>query len=210
MLTQEQRQEVGNALILVSKLYDKALEYDVAKMIVDDLQDLECGDIIRALMVYRQNPKNSTWPRAAAIRAIIKPQPDSKDFANDLARRIDKAVSTYGYGWDAGYFSESGPYWEVRGKIFYSFKEAVIEELGEVGWHVICSRGGWLNVRNSANEMDEGIFIAQMRDQIQSSYSLMKQGIDITQIEMPRKSELALVKDNGLERISINLPYKED
>lgn len=67
-----------------------------------------------------------------------------------------------------------------------SFREAVIGELGAVAWHAICCRGGWLNLRNSSVEMDEGQFIAQLRDQIESSMALAAQGVDVTKIEMPK------------------------
>jgi len=126
----------------------------------------------------------------AELREAINPLVDKKAFATELARKIDKAISRHGYNWDKGFFGPNGIYWENdQGHIFTSFKEAVISEIGPVGWHVVCARGGWLNTRNSANEMEQGIFFAQMREQIAASLQLSEQGVDVAKIVMPTKEK---------------------
>lgn len=207
----DDRQKFAHDLVLTAKFYDKDLPFDVAKMIVDDVCDLDFNSCLNALVLYRRNKENRTWPKSADIRAIVNPKLDSRAFAVELARKIDRAVSKHGWNWSQGVYGgqhEDGSHWfywnDSAGNAYYSFQEAAIAELGDIGWHAICSRGGWSNVTSSANDMEEGMFIAQMRDQIQSSILLAESGVDITRIEMPKKPELD-TKNGDLERGSINI-----
>lgn len=191
-MTQEQRGQIAFLITKTAKYYSKQIDKEVISMMVDDLSDLDFGLVANAYSEYRKNPKNKFFPLPAQIREIIFPEIDDRFVAIELARKIDKCISKYGYVWEQGCFNGLNHYWQGNGKICSSFKEAVLSELGELGWHTICSRGGWLATRNSANEMEEGQFIAQMRDQILASITLQKQGIDIAQIEMPKhKSEIS-------------------
>lgn len=185
MLNNSEKLELSKIVMATAKYYDKALDADVVRMIVEDLSDISFEQIAKAFFEYRRNPKNKFWPKSSDIRAIVYPQADNREIAITLAYKIDKSIRDHGYNWAIGQFQGGEIYYKGGKTLHHTFKDAVIAELGPLGWHAICSRGGWLAVRNSANEMDEGIFIAQMRDQIQASYSLEKQGVDITRIEMP-------------------------
>ncbi len=201
MWNNDERKIFGNALVTTAKLYDKEIGIDVAKLVIDDLEDLHFDQCLQALVSFRRDSKNKFWPRASDIRAIINPPLDSRTIAIEMARKIDKAVAKHGWVWQEGFYAVkdgiSFRYWnDSDGNIFYSFKEAVISELGDIGWHTICARGGWLRVRDSANSMEEGIFISQMRDQIQASIALKQQGLDITMIEMPKREQI----EEGLQK----------
>lgn len=200
MWSQEQRNFLGSILVKTAKFYDKDIGLDIAKIIVDDLQDLPFESCMNALQIYRNDSKNKFWPKSSDIRAIVTPEPDSRDFATVLARKIDLAVKKYGWVWSEGYFSaEHGQaYFVGGGKSFWSWKEAVIEELGIEGWNYIQSMGGWLQVRDSANEMNEGQYIAQTRDYIQSSYRLKKQGIEVEKIQIENKNNIS-----SLEKVDL-------
>lgn len=180
----EQKSEFAKAYVMTCKLYDKTVELDLARMVVTDLLDLNFEKCFSALAEYRRDSRNKFWPKSADIRGIVQPSPSSRDVAITLARKIDQCVARYGYNWSMGTFIEGDIYFFGGGAYHWTFKEAVIAEIGALGWHAICSRGGWSHVRNSANEMEEGTFIAQMRDQIESSQNLQRQGVDITKIEM--------------------------
>lgn len=210
-MTNEEKKEVAKMFMVTAKLYDRDIGADVALLIVEDLEDLGFEKIKNALSVYRKDSKNKFWPKASDIRNIINPQINSKEFAITLARKIDATISKYGWNWEHGQFINGEKYYYGGGKYHWTFKEAVIAELGELGWHSICSRGGWLNVRNSANEMDEGQFIPQLVGQIESSFNLQKQGIDITLIEMPKPAIIEyeqnkIISDElNIKRLSNNL-----
>lgn len=182
-------QKIKECIVLTAAYYNYNLRPEVLNMHCEDLKDYDEQKVLNAYVAYRKDFKNRSMPLPAQIIQIMNPKMDSRDFANELARKIDKAVSKFGYAWQDGVFFNGERYFEGGGRYHWTFKEAVIAELGPLGWHAICLRGGWLSVRNSANEMEEGIFIAQMRDQLQSSYNLQQQGIDVTMIEMPSTKE---------------------
>lgn len=165
------------------------------------LQDLNFQKVMDAYDVAMQKSKTGKPPLVSHIREIVNPEIDSRFFAVELARKIDGAISKFGYNWAMGDIVNGEKYYLGGGKYHWTFKEAVIAELGDLAWHSICMRGGWENVRNSANEMEEGMFIAQMRDQLQASYALKKQGVDVTKIEM-------ITHDNRNETQAIELNKK--
>lgn len=196
-MTESELKELKRTIFLTARYYNRELEPDVIVMMADDLSTLPFPEVMEAFLKYRRNPKNRTFPLPAQILDIVHPEPDSREFATVLARKIDLAVAKHGWNWEQGFYHKDGNWWEDdKGNIFSSFKEAVISELGEIGWHTICSRGGWIATRNSANEMEEGIFISQCRDQIQASYNLQKQGIDVSKIALPQpeRKNLELVR----------------
>lgn len=184
-MTKDQLISICKKLALVSRIYGITQTNDSLQYQAILLNDLDYASVSKAIDVFARENKTNRPPTPAQIRDIVNPPLNSKDVANELARRIDKAVSKYGWNWSEGTFINGNIYFEGGKKYHWTFKEAVIAELGPVGWHVICSRGGWTNIRNSANEMNEGMFIAQLRDQVQSSYTLLQQGVDITKIELP-------------------------
>lgn len=205
MISEDQRKELALIIISTASYYGRQFERSVISMMIDDLKDLSFSEITNAYSVYRRDPKNSAFPLPAKIREIINPTASSRDLANTMARKIDKAISKFGWNWEHGQSVNGEIYFEGGGRYHWTFKEAVIAELGEIGYHTIASRGGWLSVRNASNEMDEGQFIAQMRDQIESSYNLQRQGIDITQIEMPKGNvqEIGFNNESNVHKLTM-------
>lgn len=207
MWTKDQRTDFANVYILTSKIFDKEISYDLAKMVVEDLQDLDFQKCYDALSEYRKSNKYKFWPKPSDIRAIVNPSADPRQIAILTARKIDAAVKKYGWTWYLGDRIEGNTYFLGGGKYHWTFKEAVIAECGAIAWHAICQRGHWMDVRNSANEMEEHTFIAQMRDQIEASYNLQLQGIDILKIEMPKiKDELEYAEKAQIENVKFNIP----
>jgi hypothetical protein len=88
------------------------------------------------------------------------------------------------------------------GEWFNSFDEAVVSEIGEVGLRVIRSRG-WSALACSSNEMDEGQYIAQLRDQIESSMRLGNTGVSVENIKIPSRE-----KSEGLQQAIVPLLRK--
>lgn len=182
--------EIKQMLINLARFYNHDLDASRLDLYAKVLNKYPLANVLSAGDQYMMDTKNSRFPIPPhVIMDIYKTkESDSRELAIQLVRKIDQAVIRHGGIWETGYFHERGNYWEsVTGKTFLSFKEAVLDELGEIGWHAICTRGGWTSVCKSSNEMEEGVYIAQMRDQIQASISLSRQGVDVTQIEMPKQ-----------------------
>lgn len=191
-MNHEERIKVGEVWVGIAGMYDKQINPQSLRIMLDAVDDISFEKLMRAMNDWTKTSKLSRHPYPADLIAMVNPEIDKKLVAIDLARKIDKAVAKHGYNWQEGFFHSDGNYWnDDKGNKFYSFKEAVISELGEIGWHAICARGGWLRVRESANAMEEGTFIAQMRDQIQSSMALAEAGHDVTKIEMPKREQLS-------------------
>lgn len=191
---------IKKMLIDMARFYAQALDQRQIELYADVLSSFPIEQVLQAGKAYMVDSNNSRFPMPPhKIMDIYKPkQADSREVAVALARRIDKAVRDFGYNWAHGQLQGGETYYKGGGLLHLTFKDAVIAELGPLGWHAICSRGGWLSVRNSANEMDEGTFIAQMRDQIQASHNLEKQGFDVTKIEMPDKKTITHDASNSL------------
>lgn len=200
-MNQQQRTQIGEIWLGLAAIYGKEIQRPALKILLDSVSDLDPVKVIHFLNEWPKVNKTGRHPYPSEVRSAINVEPESKDVANELARKIDKAISRYGYTWEQGYYHSTGNYWEGGGAHHISFKDAVIAELGEIGWHVICARGGWQRLRESANEMQEGQFIAQLRDQVQASYNLKKSGIDISQIALPSSSQ-GVEQNNVLKLIT--------
>lgn len=205
-MNQEQRTQIGELWLTIAAMYGKEIQRPALKLLLDSVNDLPFKKIIDCLTEWPKTCKVARYPYPADVREFIYPQLNSRELAVSIARNIDKAISKYGYTWSMGYMFEGEIWFNGGGYRHKSFKEAVIAELGEIAWHAICSRGSWEKLRNSANEMDEGTFIAQMREQIESTINLQKNGIDITKIELPNSQNKNLDYN---ENVSNLVDYKK-
>lgn len=182
------KKEFSKYFVSTCKMYNQQVEADVVAMIIFDLEDLDFKTCVDALHSYRRDSRNKFWPKAADIRSLVNPELDPRELAIQTAKKIDQAVAKYGGYWEQGIFTSSGAIlWEGGSKVHTSFKDAVIAELGDIGWHYVCSHGSWMNVRNSANEMDEGIFIAQTRDFLMSSIKMKQTGCNLLDYNLAGK-----------------------
>jgi hypothetical protein len=188
--THEQKKLFIRSFVLTAKNYDKDLSFDLAEMVTSDIEDLNFEECMKALVNYRRDPKNKFWPKASDIRSIITPQIDKRAVSVELAHKIDKVIAKHGWPWPGGHqVNGVTVYTGANKQNFPTWKEAVISEVGKIGYHAICSRGDWQKTVKSANATDEQFFIAQMRDQIVSTITLREQGVDISKIEMPKPGD---------------------
>ena len=158
--TQEQKKLFANSFVLTAKNYDKDLDFDLAKMVTEDLEDLGFEECMKALVAYRRNPQNKFWPKASDIREIVMPTINGKDAARETSMRIVQSVSKFGY---------------MQGSEARTF-------VGELGWVAIERIGGWQYVcTNLGVTLDVGTFIAQIRDLLESQANLRKLGHDLDQ-----------------------------
>lgn len=208
-MTHEERVQIGSMWIAIAEMNGKEISQVSLKLMIDSVSDLPGNKIIQAMNQWIATSKQPRPPLPAEIRELVLPKSSDRDLAVDISRNIDCAISRHGWNWEEGYYGHDGQYWEDSSyNRFNTFKAAFISELGVIAWHAVCSRGGWHMVRNSANEMEEGTFIAQLRDQIECSMSLSRSGVDVTRIEMPKKQAPLDSEDSGLFLVK-NLFNKE-
>lgn len=191
-MNQEERSRLAATWAQMAEIYGRKVTIESLKIMVDSIEEQDFQKVMAFMKKWPSIEKVGRHPYPAEIVTAITPQkPDNRMIALEVARKIDKAIQVHGWTWEGGFYSASGPrYWEAYTasgvQQCFSFKDAVITELGEVAWHAISSRGGWLSLRDSQKDMEEGQFIAQLRDQVQASYTLAEQGHDVTLIEMPK------------------------
>ena len=172
-MTIEEKKEIGVALMLTAKLYNTELESDVARMIVEDLSDLQFWDVHEALGIYRKNPKNRSWPRAADIRAIIFPVESDETKAREASARIIQAISKFGW---------PNP---VNAEKF----------IGEAGWSAVLRFGGWKYIcENMGTTLSPGTFLAQARDLCQAHFEQCRVGSYNKPVSLPEQKT-----NHGLE-----------
>ena len=182
----KQKHKIAARISMVNAIYGVSMPVEAIEYQAHILSEYDFDLLMSAFDKYMRETKFSKPPTPGQIIEILSPKVSDRSVAIDLARKIDRAIAKHGWNWEQGYWHEDGQYWTIGSRVVRSFKEAFIDELGAVAWHAVCCRGGWLNVRNSAAEMEEGQFIAQLRDQIESSMTLAARGVDVTKIEMPK------------------------
>lgn len=137
--------EVSQLFAITAAYYGRRYEDDTLKMFASDLADFPPEEIRRALNEYRRDPKNKTMPLPAQIREILSPKVDNVSLAREIAARCVQAIRLY--GWPQA--EEARAY------------------IGEEGWSVIRSHGGWTSFcENHGRNIDPTQFMAQARDRI--------------------------------------------
>jgi hypothetical protein len=173
----------------VATYYGRTIPDMTLQMYAEDTLHLDVFTLNEKFKKYR---KQDTFGKMPLPSQLLGESVDFRSVANEIARKIDKAVFDFGYVWEGGYFDSNGNrYWlDKKGNRYESFKAAFVSELGEQAWKAVNSRGGWTAVAQSSNEMEEGMFIAQLRDQVQSQMLLEQKGVDVTKISFEKKEEI--------------------
>lgn len=153
-MTQQEKQEIKKAWVLLSAYYQVQLRDEVIAMYAEDVADLPFENIMNAFHDYRKNPKHTRCPIPAQIRAIVSPAEDDDSMAKEAAARIIAAVSKHG---------------RMRPK-------EASEYIGELGWLCVQKQGGWWSVCNYVNDNPIGSFQAQIRDLAGAQIKLARAG----------------------------------
>lgn len=128
--------------------YQKQLPDLVIEMYCQDVSDLDSKDVCSALDLWRRNPKNRTVPLPAQIREMIRPEfVDEDSESREICSRIIESITKFGYpnGSDARNF------------------------IGEAGWTVVTSYGGWSHLcQNLGTKISVDSFNAQARELLKS------------------------------------------
>jgi hypothetical protein len=190
-MNSQDRIQIGELWITVAAMYGKEILRPALKLMLDAIGDLPVEPVIKAFEGWVKTSKAKTYPLPADIRDLVTPSVDDRNIALDLAKRISGAISRRGWTWPSNFHYEG----------FASFEEAVIAELGELAWVVICRRGGWQKIHDEYFEVDTGIFTAQLRDHIESVIKMAKAGILDTPPALPQPQNAELPRLEGLTPI---------
>lgn len=138
-------QKLKEIIILTASYYNIQLKPEVLAMYAEDLSDLDPVRVIEAYKTYRRDPKHKTFPLPAQIRNLVAPVVDPEAQGREIAGRCVEAIKTFGWAQPEG------------ARAF----------IGEIGWSVIKSVGGWnYFCEQHGLEIHPGQFYAQARDRI--------------------------------------------
>lgn len=168
-MTQDETRELKRMVIAASNYYERQLSDDAVRMYVLDMQDLDFNEVVIAMTSYRKNAMNIRMFLPAHIRDLITPKINSIDLARETAVRIREAIRNF--GWPG----------EKEAQLF----------LGNSAWRVVRRFGGWGHLcENLGTKIQEGQFMAQVRDAVESNIKLERAGINT---ELPVLEQV----DNG-------------
>jgi len=173
----------------VASYYAKTLPDYTLAMYADDSLSVTVQQLSERFADYRRKDRFGKMPLPAQLTGEAI---DSKAIANDIARKIDLAAMKFGYVWGDGYqhWDLGNIFFNSTGNVFLNFKDCVTDELGEIAYEIIQSRGGWANIINSRSSMDEGTFIAQLRDQVESVIKLGNTSNNVTALTNYKKDQI--------------------
>jgi hypothetical protein len=180
-MSPEELISLKKGIVMTAAYYDKTYSDGTIAMMADDLKDYPLADVASAYRKYRTDPKNRTMPLPAQIIAILQPSLNHDAKAREVASRIPAAIVKFGY---------SNP---AEAQAF----------IGEVGWDVVQSSGGWSYLcQNHGITIDPGQFMAQTRDRLKDRFEYGKQAIHSQVIEhRPKDDQLMIERDTQKARL---------
>lgn len=137
-------QKIKEIIVSTASYFGIMMRPEVLLMYLDDLQDLDPIKVLDAYKSYRKDPRNKINPLPSAIRAIIEPQSNSREQAQEIAQRCFGAIRKFGY----------------------TKPDKAKEYIGELGWRLIERRGGWQSHCTETRESDIPILTAQFRESV--------------------------------------------
>lgn len=143
-------QDVKKALLITSAYFGRDLPEAILKMQVEDIKSFcnEPARVLAALTEYRLKTKQNRPPLPSDLLRILKPEIDPDKAGNEIASRIFKAISLFGYTTPG----EAKKY------------------LGDEVWELVIRFGGWSYICQNlgTNRLPNSTFFAQIRDTAKS------------------------------------------
>lgn len=169
-MSPQQRIEIGKIIAYTGIYYGRELEREVLKMMVDDLDDLLFDHVFKAYVQYRRDPKNKTMPLPAQIRDLVSPTPQPEVQGREIASRIQAAIKRF--GWPNG--------------------DAARTFIGEIGWEIVRSYGGWAQLCHDQDKYGLGTFQAQIRERAKDlvAHGTARINVDVLP-EMPGRLQIS-------------------
>ena len=178
-MSRDEKAKITQLYAVTAAYFRQQLPDEVLKLYAEDLAELNYDDAYRALNAYRKDPKNRTVPLPSQIISICTPAVDPLAYGREVAGRIVKAISLYGWPQPA----------KAR------------EFIGEEGWQVIQERGGWEHFCGQHGvDIDPGQFAAQARDRVADQVQCFGIKPKVMEIAAPQKTQLEESKKPGLVR----------
>lgn len=212
-MSKELRQQVTMKIFKMGIFYGKSLPQEEISMFVDVMHDYFKRDYslyIAAMDDYMADTNNKFFPSIAALSPYITPKASQQDIAVDMTRMLIRVIKSKQHSWTEGYFGVDGNYWLSKNKRFSSWREAAVEEVGELGVEVI-NRYGWKNLCDAYfSAHDEGTFAAQLREFIKARQNIIVAGAQESVMALPEKRQVAALMDTMCKDMNKAIGWKEE
>lgn len=160
-MTQQEINQLKGLMVMYAGYYRQQFSDATFEMYAEDLSNLDFHQVTGALLAYRKNPKNKTFPLPAVIIEMLNPTLDDTAVAQETVSRICQAITNIGR---------------------YRTDEAK-EHLGELAWQVVRANGGWsmlcesdfmtnTNAKSQAREYAKAIMDLSRKGKLGEAFAL--------------------------------------
>ena len=141
----QQKLDIKKRIVNAATYYTKPMNSEVVEMYMNVLSGFEFGELCDAINKYAM--KGKFMFTVADLIAIMRPEPDDEAVAREVASKITKAITKFGW----------------------SNSHDAREFVGELGWKVVERKGGWNYIcQNHGHILDSTTFEAQARELVKT------------------------------------------
>jgi len=134
------KQKIITTYSQLAMIYGKQLTPEALVLMADSLDDLHPEAVLGVLRDWVKH--NKAFPMPSEIRESLSPKTTDLDDGRDIASRVIKSVSRF--GWNQ----------PLQAKLY----------IGEIGWECVSRMGGWVTLCQELSDENKGILVAQIRD----------------------------------------------
>jgi hypothetical protein len=175
--------ELSKVIKSVASIYNKSLDIGAIEMMIDLFEGYELEKIKSAYKHFMSTAKASHFPMPGQIIEILNPSLSTEAKANQIARMIPEAILKFGY---------PNP---TEAKAY----------IGEIGWQIVQSKGGWFDVCNYHGDVwDAGTFHAQARDSAKAIIEASALGLHRQAIGYSEKNQFA-IENNSIKKLTASI-----
>jgi hypothetical protein len=128
------------------------------------VDDLDPAKVVQAMRKYGRETKVQRLPTPAIIREMVEQKPNLEQEAIESSARLIQSLGKFGY---------------MRGEEARVF-------MGELAWRCVERLGGWGSLcRRVGDSMDQGTFLAQVRELAKTTIARGIAGLDDTPPQLP-------------------------
>ncbi len=162
--TRDQREKLTEAITALCGFFNKDMPDIAFRMYAKLLMEHPFDSVMDAVQRVLRDPSVRAMPTPAQVMATVHPPISPAADARDVATILFATCRKKGDFWNAGTFVNGQLYFEGKGQFWPTFEEALMAEVGEVGFAVVKRYGGWGAFWSVYNLSPDGVFLAQVRD----------------------------------------------
>lgn len=163
--------EIKKSILSLAAYYGHDLTKEQLDIYTEQLsRNLTEAEAKSAALLYIDNPTNDFFPRPISkLISLVKEPLSASEKSQQALALIKRAVVDRQSYWLSGYYGGKHPdtgedffYFVGKTESFWTWREAALDVLGELGLAMVDYFGGWQRVCETFNETQETIIGAQL------------------------------------------------